>query len=268
MKNEKIPNRKPKFPKRFLILAALLAARPGFCGDFPAPSLPELWRNTVKTVSAPARFTARDWLFASVFAGGLTVVYLNDGALRDAAQHARTGGTNSLASAVKPLGDGKYILPALGAVYFFAAAAKNNELGRTLLLSAESFLIAGAIANAVKFGAHRARPGDSATPYEWRGPALDGDGLSFPSGHSAAAFSVAGVIARRYKNHAFTPAIAYTAAGLCAWSRVNDNAHWASDAVAGSAIGLFTAWQVAGAEEGKAAFIIASASGAALAVRF
>ncbi len=59
---------------------------------------------------------------------------------------------------------------------------------------------------------------------------------SFPSGHATEAFSVASVIAMR-SNGWVLPTIAYTAATLVAFDRVNDHVHFPSDVAAGAILG-------------------------------
>ena len=59
----------------------------------------------------------------------------------------------------------------------------------------------------------------------------------FPSGHTIAAFSVATVVARRYRNRKWVPYVAYGLAGAVGFSRVSLNAHFVSDVFAGAALG-------------------------------
>jgi hypothetical protein len=61
---------------------------------------------------------------------------------------------------------------------------------------------------------------------------------SFPSGHSAAAFAVASVFARRYHNHKWVPYVAYGAASAIALSRMSTLSHYSSDVFLGSALGF------------------------------
>ncbi len=60
---------------------------------------------------------------------------------------------------------------------------------------------------------------------------------SFPSGHTIAAFAVATVIARRYKNHRWVPWIANGVAGGIGFSRVTLQSHFPADVFLGAALG-------------------------------
>ncbi|HEX7363289.1 MAG TPA: phosphatase PAP2 family protein [Bryobacteraceae bacterium] len=60
---------------------------------------------------------------------------------------------------------------------------------------------------------------------------------SFPSGHTIAAFSIATVIARRYRAHKWIPYVAYGAAALIGFSRISESAHFPSDVFVGAALG-------------------------------
>ena len=66
-------------------------------------------------------------------------------------------------------------------------------------------------------------------------------GSSFPSGHSAAAFSVAAVVGHRYRNHIWVPLLAYSMAGVISLSRITGKEHFPSDVIVGGVIGWTTA---------------------------
>ncbi len=79
------------------------------------------------------------------------------------------------------------------------------------------------------------RPDQSMEPH-YRGPSLTFS--SFPSGHTAAAASVAHVFARRYPRHR---AWWYGFAAMVAVSRVSSAKHWLSDTAWGAGIGVLSA---------------------------
>jgi membrane-associated phospholipid phosphatase len=63
----------------------------------------------------------------------------------------------------------------------------------------------------------------------------DGGRHSFPSGHSSASFASAAVLQAHFGWKAGLPA--YATAGFIGWTRVRDDQHWLTDAIAGSVIG-------------------------------
>lgn len=63
---------------------------------------------------------------------------------------------------------------------------------------------------------------------------------SFPSGHTTSAFAGAGFIDSRYGH--LWGSLAYAAAGLTAYSRVDADDHFLDDVLAGASVGLFNAW--------------------------
>jgi membrane-associated phospholipid phosphatase len=60
---------------------------------------------------------------------------------------------------------------------------------------------------------------------------------SFPSGHTGAAFALAGVISARYRDHRWVPWVAYGAATLVGLSRITLQAHFPSDVFVGGVLG-------------------------------
>jgi membrane-associated PAP2 superfamily phosphatase len=99
---------------------------------------------------------------------------------------------------------------------------------------------------AAKAITRRQRPSDVAPTGTFTGTFFNGGkspfkGSSFPSGHAAAAFSVATVVANRYGNHRWVPWVVYSMATVISISRITTNAHFASDVFLGGAIGYTTA---------------------------
>lgn len=67
---------------------------------------------------------------------------------------------------------------------------------------------------------------------------------SFPSGHTNVAFAAAKVFAVEYRNKPYIPIIAYSMASLVGVCRITENKHWATDVLAGDALGYLTDRQV------------------------
>ena len=120
------------------------------------------------------------------------------------------------------------------------------------LHSIESILIADALSGTIKLVAGRARPyvdidnpadfqlfrGFSGHPYQ-----------SFPSGHTTTAFAFASTVTRETQfwwPHSawYVGTVMYGGASLMGISRIYNNQHWASDVMAGAAIGTLIGLKV------------------------
>ncbi len=96
----------------------------------------------------------------------------------------------------------------------------------------------------------------------------NGDGYSFPSGHTAMAFATAGVMSRHYGP--WGTAAGVTLGVLTGLGRMEDNKHFASDVVAGATIGWIIGRTVArdGANTDSAWQLVPSANGLVLVGHF
>jgi membrane-associated phospholipid phosphatase len=98
----------------------------------------------------------------------------------------------------------------------------------------------------IKAITRRERPSDIPAPEPFTGTFFNGGksplkGSSFPSGHATAAFSVATVVAYRYRNHKWVPIAAYALATAIGLSRIATMAHFPSDVFLGAAMGYSVA---------------------------
>ena len=146
-----------------------------------------------------------------------------------------------------------YTLLALGTYGF---VFKNQKLKTTTLLATQAYITGGAMEGVVKFLSGRQRPNyydpAAAGPDpKFRGPFYTGTDIngtkinsSFPSGHTTVAFAAATVFAMEYKNTPLIPIISYSVATLIGLSRITENKHWATDIIAGAALGFLTGQQV------------------------
>ena len=69
---------------------------------------------------------------------------------------------------------------------------------------------------------------------------------SFPSGHTATAFSIATVFALQYSDTKIVPVFSYSLASLVGVSRLTEHEHWASDVFVGALLGYLCGKQVVG----------------------
>lgn len=122
-----------------------------------------------------------------------------------------------------------------GGLYLWGKWTHEDHRKETGFLAGEAVINSLVAVEAIKYSAGRSRPfqGDGG------GKFLNG-GTSFPSEHAAAAWAVAGVIAKEYPN-TLTKLLAYGAASAVTLSRVKSRDHFPSDVLVGSAIGELVA---------------------------
>jgi hypothetical protein len=109
--------------------------------------------------------------------------------------------------------------------------AKSREVG---VLGAEALLDSLIVVEVLKPIAGRNRPNSQKD----KGEFFDG-GAGFPSGHAIESWSLASVIAHEYGHTKLVPILVYGLAGLVSAARFAAQQHYASDIVAGGAMGWF-----------------------------
>ncbi len=112
----------------------------------------------------------------------------------------------------------------------------------TALLAGEAYADGAIVDLAIKAVTRRKRPVDVAPGAPFNDTFFSGGkspfkGSSFPSGHAAGAFSVATVVAQRYRRHRWVPFVAYGLATAISLSRVSTLAHFPSDVFVGGILG-------------------------------
>lgn len=120
---------------------------------------------------------------------------------------------------------------------------KDTKMRHTALLAGEAVADAEIVTTVLKDIDRRSRPATFNAHgnywdswFESKGSPLRGDG-SFPSGHTIAAFSIATVLAHKYRTHRWVPYVCYGMAALVGFSRLSLSAHFASDVFVGAALG-------------------------------
>ncbi len=144
---------------------------------------------------------------------------------------------DSLSEFGELMGDGITSLGITGLFYLAGGIYENERLMRVGQRGIESFLCTGVTTWALKCLIGRSRPYQELGAYHFVGPTIESKEMSFPSGHSTSAFSLASVVASEYDN-LLVDTMAYGLATLTGLSRIYDDEHWASDVFVGAALGI------------------------------
>lgn len=193
-------------------------------------------------VSATAGLGAQNvpalhWWEGAAAVGGIAFTGLFDEAVQHAAQEGRSREADQVASVARRMGQPEVFATVPAAIFLVGALTSRPALRATGARIATSLLVAGVLVVAGKFAVGRERPYQAEEPYQLK-PFSGAD--AFPSGHTTMAFALATSLADEIRRPWATIALEACAAGT-GWSRVNDNKHWLSDVVAGTALGITSA---------------------------
>ncbi|HLA58055.1 MAG TPA: phosphatase PAP2 family protein, partial [Puia sp.] len=205
-------------------------------------------------ITKPFHMSKQDWGRVGIFAAALGTLALADRPIQRYAVDLRTrsNGLQKVSKQVTRFGS-IYGIYTIGALTVASFVSRDEKMQTTTLLATQSLIMTGALETVVKFLTGRQRPYfiDSTNvpprpifygpfhkaPRDQNGKRTN---TSFPSGHAALSFAVATVYAREYKNKPWVPVVAYSAAGLISLSRITENRHWATDLLAGAALGYLS----------------------------
>jgi membrane-associated phospholipid phosphatase len=126
-----------------------------------------------------------------------------------------------------------------GSMWLLSHFNHNAHWRETGFLAGEAALHSLVMTESLKYSFRRERPlmGDGTGAFFQPG------GTSFPSGHAAAAWSVASVVAHEYPGP-LTKILAYGAASLVTYSRIRAEKHFPSDVLIGSLLGQLAAHEI------------------------
>ncbi len=202
-----------------------------------------------------------EWVMpASIFGGLLGIAFCLDaqihtrthksanGELGEAVGGPKYGRPNGMSDM---LGRPEFVVLTSGLIYAGGAYYDNNRAKRFAVTLTEATLFSGVAALGTKFVFGRERPtgaNDPDTFHFFHGTKKEW--VSFPSGHTTTAFSWAAVTADEFRSP-WVAAAAYGTASAVGFSRIYQDEHWASDVVAGAALGFFTGKMVCRWEKKK-----------------
>ena len=134
---------------------------------------------------------------------------------------------------ISNIGASYTLLPIVAGSYIYGAW-RDNPKGREIgVLGTETLLDTLIVAGVMKEVFRRNRPDEKHAGDFW------GGGTSFPSGHSIQIWSIASLLDHEYKHKKIVGITAYSLAGIVSAARIAAQKHFASDVVAGGAMGWF-----------------------------
>lgn len=198
--------------------------------------------NSIKDSLKPKRNILLKSSIALGYAGaGILCYNYFDTYIKYESQRNKNKFYTGTANIVRNFGEGTYNWIACGSTAGFAYLTGNIKLQKTSVIWAGSLFANELIAGKLKtyFQRHRPNTGDAFNTFDWSNGG--NNNRSLPSFHTSTAFATATVFATMYKDTKWVPPVAYSLATLVGLSRIYDNAHWASDVMAGAAIGFLSA---------------------------
>lgn len=206
------------------------------------PVKPEPDKKFLQANSRELRIAERSLLVlaAAGGAGALTYQFVDEPLRRFTLEH-RNNVSNHIAALVQPLGRSAYLIPTGGLVYASGLLSRNEKLQRTGVLLVSSMYLNDFFTKKLKEECQRRRPDAAVHNYYFEGSEAGRHNVSFPSSHTSTAFTFATSVATVYHDHKWVPPVAYGMATLVGLSRIHDNKHWATDVMAGAALGFMTA---------------------------
>jgi PAP2 superfamily protein len=184
------------------------------------------------------RLTRADAWYGLATVGTVVGIGQADEWFRERAMASDGVGTRRLARSVRPFGAPQVLGPALLLAYAGGRVFARPDLSAASVRVGASVMVAGTAAAALKIGVGRVRPRDVDQETDRFQPFSRHH--SFPSGHATLAFAAAAALDQE-TTAGWVPWVSYPIALLVGWSRVQDDEHWASDVVAGAALGFWTA---------------------------
>src|SRR5712691_6561087 len=226
--NRKSPLQADAAPAEYLVAKPSEGTRMGLVGRF-LDDQREIW-----TSPARLRFSDTEWF---VPLSGITAgLFVTD---RDFSKHLSQNPTTI--SHYKTLSNAGVaaLVGGAGGMWLLGHAKHNEHWSETGFLAGEAAVNSWVAVEGLKYSLRRERPyqGDGS------GSFFQSGGTSFPSGHAATAWSIAGVVAHEYPGP-LTKAMAYGLASLVSFSRVRAHQHFPSDVLVGTVIGNLVAQNI------------------------
>jgi len=196
-------------------------------------------RSIGNTLSTPLHWDSGDMIMAGGFFLAVSGSVLLDDEVRTVMLKNKTTLNDKLERVGYSYGAPQYAGPGAIAVYLSGLITDNQWLRETGIMLTETIVTVGIIQIPLKIIVGRARPETNEGNNSFH--LLNGiaqENSSFFSGHAAIAFGFSTVLARQIQHPIATVAL-YSLAALTPLGRMYKDRHWFSDALIGTALGIF-----------------------------
>lgn len=199
--------------------------------------LADVFRDEGGIFTAPTRLRGRKFLWLMPFGIATTLALEHDARAMAALGPGPT--RIRVSNDYTYIGSGYALVPAAGLTYLLGKVDHQERYRETGMLSLEALADVGLTVEALKLATNRQRPyaGDGTGKFWPDDTDIYTTSGSFPSGHSAASFAVARVLAEETPGHRWLHVAIYGLATSVAVARVTGHNHFPSDALVGSVIG-------------------------------
>ena len=193
-------------------------------------------KDSKKYILAPLNWKKQDVLIFSgaVAIGG--VLFWKDEWIQQQINLPNSNQELALKYGFNYFGNGYYSLPLLGSMFLYGAIAKKEKPFNTALSGVKAFTLSTIVTRILKYSFNRYRVEENRGSDFFGGP-FTPFSLSFPSGHTTAAFAIATVLAKNYKHKLLIPIASFTLATGVGVARIWSKDHWASDVFVGALVG-------------------------------
>lgn len=151
-----------------------------------------------------------------------------------------TDGALTVFDKIEPIGKGRNIHFAIGATFVSGLLAREPKLQKLAIVWAGGFILSDVIVGQSKAAFQRYRPNAGLPAHTFGDNYGTERNNSLPSQHTANVFVSATVIASLFPEQKWVAPVAYSVAGLVGVQRVLADSHWASDVIAGAAVGFLS----------------------------
>lgn len=196
-------------------------------------------KSIVHVYTRPFHWEKKEWVTFGVVMGGAAAASFLDEPVNKYFRRNQTTFQDHIADFGDLAGQPEYHGPSLLIFWSLGLATNNAWIRETSTMLAGSMAASGLIQTFSKEAVGRARPSKGEGHLEFV-PFGGKEYHSFPSGHTMLALSSSWILARQIKPLALKIPF-YAVPAIVGWSRLYDNAHWFSDIILGSALGIATA---------------------------